>query len=149
MQAWSWNLEFVQNLKPKSCSLILHAYGVFHEKGAKFWIYKMGSCGVVFWNKINSFGKSANNPKAQKKMICFLKKLNFVPSWNFRKTSTWYKIKFFQKTNHFLLGLGVVCTFAKGINFISKHHPARAHFIYPKFGPFFVENAIWRIFMGG
>ena len=50
------------------------AYGVFHEKGAKFWKYKMDSCGVVFWNKINSFGESANNPKAQKKMICFFEK---------------------------------------------------------------------------
>ena len=40
----------------------------------------MGSCGAVFWNKINSFRKSANNPTAQKKMIYFSKKLNFVPS---------------------------------------------------------------------
>ena len=47
------------------------------------------------------------------------------------------------------LGPGVVCTFAKWINFSSKCHPARAHFINPKFGPFFVENGIYgNLFLG-
>ena len=77
-------------------------YGVFHEKGPKIWLYKMGSCGAVFRNKINSFRKSANNPRAQKKMICFFKKLNFVPSLSFSVIWAQKLVDTFQNDYEFL-----------------------------------------------
>ena len=62
----------------------------------------MGSCGAVSWNKINSFRKSANNPRAQKKMICFFKKLNFVPSLSFSVIWAQKLVDTFQNDYEFL-----------------------------------------------
>ena len=115
------------------------------KKGPNFGYIKWALAGWCFEIKLIPLTKVQTTPRPRRKWFVFWKNAILYQVEISQKTSTWYKIKFFQKTNHFLLGPGVVCTFAKGINFISKHHPARAHFIYPKFGPFFVENAIFWI----
>ena len=74
--------------------------------------------------------KSTSILKGQKNALLIFRKNRWNPP-------TWYKIKFFRKKNHFLLGTGVVCTFAEGINFFSKHHPTRAHFLKTLFWPLF------------
>ena len=115
------------------------------KKGPNFGNIKWALAGWCFEIKLIPLAKVQTTQGPEENDLFFWKNLilyqveeNFV----FLKFQLGTKLSFFQKINHFLLGLGVVCTFAKGINFISKHHPARAHFIFPKFGPFFVENAI-------
>ena len=74
------------------------------KKGPNFGKIKWALAGWCFEIKLIPLAKVQTTPGPRRKWFVFWKKLNFVPSWNFRKTSTWYKIKFFQKNKSFSSG---------------------------------------------
>ena len=109
-------------------------YGVFHEKGAKFWIYKMGSCGVVFWNKINSFGKSANNPR--RKWFVFWKNFILYQVEISEKIQLGTKLSFFKKQIIFFWVLGLFALLPKELILFQNTTPQEPILFFQNLAPF-------------
>ena len=72
-------------------------YGVFHEKGAKFWTYKMGSCGWCFEIKLIPLAKVLTIPRPRRKWFVFWKNLILYQVEVFLKFQLGTKLRFFKK----------------------------------------------------